>query len=548
MNTRQLVRGVEEEIDAKFASSRLKDAGYAQAMWTLLAVNEDHYLTYLHRLPDERMHIYADTRLNALTYPLRVCFQQCIADAEVVRFELIDRDYELAREWLDAAVYYDQFCTMFPMWHRGRLEISVVDCRLVVQNSSNANKQAEAYNRIVRKEARPEPPDIRGEVALTDAILSSTTIGTDWFRVNFDPQLVARIMEFLGPVMEARHTLPREWTFNSFSLQQYRKIFLAIQSLMYAWHVARVVLANSGMPGLGYKSSIWVVPRPELSARLCRYSGIDRAVVERVIDLLAFGAQVSAPDIATQPFVDLRNGTYALSPFVWLNTNMERNLCVLLNQIPMEKDRYSILSNEKEAATRREITEALASLGYDFRTAEVEGTNLDLAVIDRVNKACLCLELKWFIEPAEIREIENRTKELAKGVNQCKLINGLFERHDERLIKSVLAIESDYLFLSAVGSVNWIGFGDVQDEDVPIIKVMHLVSKIVELGSLAEAIEWLKARRYLPKEGRDYSIIPTEISCGEWSATWYVVNPSGDEGGGLGNSPISNGNPLPRVC
>jgi len=530
MDTRQFIRGVEEEIDTKFASSRLKDVGYAQAMWTLLAVNEDNYLAHLHCLPDEAMHIYADTRMNALTHPLRVCFEECVAGIELVRFELIDRDYELAREWLDAAEDYDQFCSMFPMWHRGRLDIAIVDNRLVVQNSSNANKQAEAYNRIVRKEARPDPPVTRADGALVDAILASTTIGTDWFRVNFNPRLVARIMEFLGPAMNARHTLPSDWTFNSFSLQQYRRIFLAIQSLMYAWHLARYVMANSGMPGLGYKSSVWVAPRQELLARLHRYSGIDTAVVERVIDLLAFGTQIGSPDIATQPLVDLRNGTYALSPFVWLNTNMERNLSVLLNQIPSERDRYSFLSNEKEATTRKDVVEALVSLGYDFRSGEIEGTNLDLAVIDRINKVCLCLELKWFIEPAEIREIEHRTTELARGVKQCKLINALFGQHDERLIKSVLGIESDYLFFSAVGSVNWIGFGDVQDADVPIIKVMHLVNRIVESGSLAEAIEWLKARAYLPKEGEDYSIVPMEISCGAWSATWYGVKPSGDEG------------------
>jgi len=539
MDTRQFIRGVEAEIDARFASSGLKDVGYAQAMWTLLAVNEDNYLAHLHRLRDEEMHIYADTRMNALTHPLRVCFEECVAGTDPVRFELIDRDYELAREWLDAAEDYDQFCSMFPMWHRGRLDIAIVNNRLVVQNPSNADKRAEAYNRMVRKEARPDPPVSRADGALIDAILASTTIGTDWFRLNFNPRLVARIMEFLGPAMDARYSLPNEWTFNSFSLQQYRRIFLAIQSLMYAWHVARNVLANSGMPALGYKSSIWVVPRQELSARLHRYSGIDTAVVERAIDLLAFGAQVSRPDIATQPLVDLRNGTYALSPFIWLNTNMERNLCVLLNQIPTERERYSILSNEKEVTTRREIIEALDSLGYDFRSGEVEGTNLDLAVIDHANKACLCLELKWFIEPAEIREIENRTKELAKGVMQCKLINSLFGRQDERLIKSVLGIEANYLFLSAVGSVNWIGFGDVQDADVPIIKVMHLVNKIVESGSLTVSIEWLKVRGYLPKEGRDYSIIPMEISSGEWCATWYGVKPSDDDGGGLESSPTS---------
>src|ERR1700676_1217700 len=102
MNTKQFIRGVEKEIDAKFASSSLKDVGYAQAMWTLLAVNEDDYLAHLNRLSDGDMHLYADGCMNALTYPLRVCFEQVTENAETVRFELIDRDYGLAREWLNA--------------------------------------------------------------------------------------------------------------------------------------------------------------------------------------------------------------------------------------------------------------------------------------------------------------------------------------------------------------------------------------------------------------------------------------------------------------
>jgi hypothetical protein len=86
MDTKQIISAIEKDIDAKFASSSLKDLGYAQAMWTLLAVNEDHYLSRLHRLSDEDMHIYVDSRMNSLTHPLRACAED-----------------------------YDQFCSLFPM-------------------------------------------------------------------------------------------------------------------------------------------------------------------------------------------------------------------------------------------------------------------------------------------------------------------------------------------------------------------------------------------------------------------------------------------------
>jgi hypothetical protein len=164
--------------------------------------------------------------------------------------------------------------------------------------------------------------------------------------------------------------------------------------------------------------------------------------------------------------------------------------------------------------------------GFTFGDGKVKGTNVDVAIVDHRNKACLCLELKWFIEPAEIRVINERTKELADGVRQAKTINALHAQGDERLLKGVLKIDADYAFLSAVASQNWIGHGDVQDPDVPVIKAGHLLAKIVEAGSLPEVLRWLKDRRYLPKEGKDYSVMPMEICCGTWQATWYGIEAS----------------------
>jgi hypothetical protein len=210
---------------------------------------------------------------------------------------------------------------------------------------------------------------------------------------------------------------------------------------------------------------------------------------------------------------------------VWLNSAAERNLCVLLNQIPEQRKIYANLTNDKERATRAEIIAFLGPLGFEFKQGAVKGTNLDLAIIDRPNKACLCLELKWFIEPAEVREVDERTMELAAGIEQAKIINALYRTSDEPLMKGILGIDSDYVLMSVVASQNWIGHDDVQSPEVPIIKVWHLLYQIKEYGSLAGIIAWLTNRDYLPKEGVDYSVEPWEIACGEWRANWYGIKP-----------------------
>jgi len=526
MEAKQAVIRAEEEIDAAFASSPLTHIDYAQAVWTLLSVNEDAFLKAIYTRSGEELHIFADNRLNALTYPLRVCLAKCKTGNGAVHHELIDEHYKLAWDWLEAAEDYTLFSTIFPLWHRARLDIAVVDKSLIVTDPPNANKDYEAYNRLFRKEAREEQPATSPDENLVNFLLSRTTVAADQFRVNFNPALVSGLVSFLSPHMATRHTLPADWQFNTFSLKEYRQVLLTLQSLAHGWHIARTVLAQNGMHGLGYKSSVWVVGKNELLARLKRYTGLDAAVIARIIDLITFGSnQIRNPDIAVQPLIDLRNGSLALDPFILLDISLERNLCVLLNQIPSEKETYSRLSNDKEATTKAEIEQFLAPYGFDFRSGRVEGTDVDLAIIDRVNKVCRCLELKWFIEPAEIREIEERSRELAQGISQAKKIKLLFERGDKRLIERLLEIDRHYAFLCAVGSVNWIGHGDVQDPEVPIIKVWHLLSRFKETGSLLELTNWLSNRDYLPKQGIDYTVKPWELSCGNWSATWYGIQP-----------------------
>jgi hypothetical protein len=527
MEAQETIAAIEREIDDSFEASDLIDVGYEQAVWTLLSMNEDAFRKIMHSLSPESIPVAVDNRMNELTYPLRACLKRCKLLKSGVRREMIDDHYRMAWEWLEAAGDYSQFCSMFPLWHRGRIKLEVVGNRLLVDSSFNNDKAYEAYNRLIQKEGRPDagidPPD-----GLLRLLMSNVTVGDTWFSVNFNPALVSGLVSALQPSMATRHTLPDNWQFNTFSLEQYRQILLTLQAMMYGWYLARDFVAQQGMvSSLGYQSSVWMPPVQKLVALIKQFTEIPRSVISSVLDLITFGSNdIREPDIATQPLVDLRSGFYALSPFVFLNINVERNLCTLLNQIPREREKYLTLVDEKETTVVEEIKEFLALLNFDYKSGEVKGTNIDLAIIDRANKVCLCLELKWFIEPAEIREIEDRTKELMRGVVQAKKIGALFDSGDNHLLQNVLKIDRDFTFMSAVASVNWIGFGDVQEPTTPIIKVWHLLRFLKEAGSLSDAIGWLKNRQYLPKAGSDYSVEPWEISSGTWSATWYGIKPT----------------------
>jgi hypothetical protein len=521
--SKEIIEAIEREIDRSFASNALKNEGYAQAVWTLLSMTEEYLLKIFNQQPAD-LEVFTDTHMNALTYPLRVCHTECAAKGKPLVSEYIPAHYQLAWDWLKLARHgYFNFHALFPLWHRGRLDLAVEGKRLVVKTPPQ-DKTYEAYNRLVPKDARGDGATDAPAPDFDALVAPKTSRGKDWFRVNFDPRLVADLINAITPVSVRQHSLPGEWAFSCFTLGQFRAVATTLQAMMMGWFTARNGLAAAGMPGMGYRSSVYVTRKDELAARLRRYTGIELMTVCRILELLTFGSSnIRYPDIAVQPLIDLRNGNYALSPFVWTGVNPERNFCTLLNQIPEHRKIYSRLVNEKESLLRKAVEEFLRPLGLETRSGQVDGTDLDIAILDRKNQCCLCLELKWFIEPAEIREIEEKTQELRKGVTQAKKLRALYEQQDWRLLREVLDIRPDYALLTAVATQNWIGHAEAQDDEVPIIKIWHLLCKIRDTGSLRIAMEWLSRREYLPIEGTDFAVHPMDSTCGEWTCEWYGI-------------------------
>ena len=195
---------------------------------------------------------------------------------------------------------------------------------------------------------------------------------------------------------------------------------------------------------------------------------------------------------------------------------------MLLNQVPADRKLYAKLVDEKEVQLRREAIELLKPLGYDCRHGKLDQTDVDLAIIDHASRACLCVELKWFIEPAEIREVLMRSEELKKGVSQANFVYALFATADSQLL-NLLGIDGTYDFVAMVGSVNFIGRPGIQDPRVPITKLWHLIATMQESGSLPATLEWLRTRSYLPVKDRDYRIEEVPIECGRWKSRWYGI-------------------------
>lgn len=521
------IANAEAEIDSEFLNTPLMQLQYNQAIWTLLSTVEDRYLKIaaINPLPNEQQGAYIDTLVNAIAHPARALFHKRLMPNSRLTKDLIDEHYQWAQNWIESSITYNAFNLIFPLWRRNKITLALTDNYIDTGDLEiESNKYGyEAYNRIVQKDGNHDEKFFDVE-AVAEQVMQNTSVKGQTFTLNFNPKLVALLRKTYSDSLGERYVLPPDWTIGKVTFNDFKIVFTTIQAMLYGWFIARVHVAAQGLLGMGYSSSLWIIDHDALVNRLARYTSLDSKAVATILDYLKFGSrEIRDPDIAVQPLVEISNNQLALSPLLWINTNAERNFCTLLNKIPAERQTYLNLTLNKESVLYEELKSALEHLGYEVTRGVLASTDIDIAIIDRKNKICACIELKWFIEPSEIRETIERSLELEKGIKQSEKISFLLKSRDKQLTQTLLKIDDTYRTASFVGARNWIGHSDIQNQEIPIIKIWHFVKKLIELESLDQALNWLESRSYIPQNGKDYWVVPVDLDTGSWRSRWYGI-------------------------
>lgn len=452
-----------------------------------------------------------------------MCHKKFPLHATKINRTLIDDDYDAANKWIDKAEDYTHFCSIFPLYHNGEIELNISGNKITPTDWTKYDLSYEVYDRFIKKR-HAETGEALDPNKVAISVLSKTSIINDSFKLNFNPKLIIELKDHLQETHRLRFTLPEDWKFQHFSIREFKEVFTTIQSMSYGWFMARQFACAKGVTALGFKDALWTPGRAELISRLSRYTRIAQDKVNKIVEYLTFGqVGIRNPDIAIQPIVDLRNGDLAISTFVFLNVNCERNLCVLLNQIHKERKIYSRLVKDKENKLRDEIIDRINDTGYEVKYGVLNDTDVDFAIVDRNKKKCIAIELKWFIEPAEIREVIQRSEEVKKGIRQAKKIAALWDANDKQLVNDILEIDDSFDFLAVVAPVTSIGNPSSQDVSVPVIKTWHLIEEILKVDDLGIVMEWLRNKDYLPKRDVDFKIEEVEITSGNWSSVWYGI-------------------------
>jgi hypothetical protein len=525
------LRAAEGEIDSAYADNPLLTESLGTAVWQLLSFVEDLQLRSVvqgRTEPSQRWAAGVDETLNALKFPMAWLHRGC-SRAGAFRRCYEPTQYQGAWDLLELARRYYGFSGPFQYWNKGELGLRLAGTRIIAEIDFGDTAEYEAYNRLIDygEDQEPVPETER----LARDIDSLVRVKGTRFTINVNPRLVERVMASVEPVFCERFTLPESWRFSRYSLKEFRLVYLAMVALTAIQHRARLAAAERGCVGLGLDDAVIVTPRADLISRVTRYTGLSAQPVLAVLDDLTYGNRQVNPDPALQPLIQLSKADCAVSPFLWMSSAPERNLCALLNRIPEERAIYSRLKSEKEGLMQRLIEAAAKEKGFRTVKGNIPGRedlgDIDLAIISDIEQACLLLELKWFIAPAEVREIIDRREELQKGIVQVRArVTAI--REGCPACRSLLGFAPSTI-QGVVVSKNWIGDSSIQKQSWPVIAARHFLAKLNSVEKLACFMDWLAGRHYLPVLGRHFSVATAEARIGKWTTEWYAINSLMDE-------------------
>jgi len=530
------LRRLEAAVDEFHKFSPLLSLPWPEAAWYLIAQFEEVF--FMHRMRILEGAEYSEHDTGALIdhivmnskWPLFWAWSTC-ASGKKIPTKYYEKWYSEARNLWSAGEAYLFFESAFTYGSLGMLSLKAEGNVISVSDDLRSDIRFEAYDRMVAvdiADSIPEPTD----TAFRDQLVSSVGISGQQFRYRIDPKLVQLGLETLGPALDFRMRLSPDIALSSYSVGEFHKVAKCLWVLAVMHDLARVQAAVRGCPGGGYAGALPIFESQELARRLTRYTDLSQTTVANIINTMTYGSRgIKNPDPALQPLIPLTADKLTFSPTLITHSALERNHMVLINRLDEEKEFYTAIADSREELTRSDLVERLSRHGLNTWSGHINAWGrhgeVDLVVYSNSEQCALVCELKSFINPAETREVQYRSKEITRGVEQIKARREQHEQ-DPGILTGILALPENSSVHFAVVSDSSIGASYAQDKIVPVVNAWHLAQKCKELQSLTALCSWLDNRSYLPVENKHFTNVEMPCSIGDIELKWYGLKAIGD--------------------
>lgn len=448
------IREIERIIDNYHIDHPVFKLPREQALFNVLRLFEDGCrLSTIARLektgnPNEALSFIREY-LDALSVTVKWIYRQCQdITLDEIDFVLSEKDaYEALHLLHDYAMPYSAICCGYIAYSRGYFTAKVDDnTNTVTFKSTDKQKKMFCADIAETINSGNGTGFIPIEEDVTSDLISSIHFENKRICYSISDTIWNAFGAYPRAQWKCTRTLPDEWSFDCFSLEEYKETWIAITTLCYIHYFACL---KSGTVGMANEDDVILVDEKQFCNTISQKSGVHENTVSRIMHYITYDPQIKNNDIIYQPIVGLCNDKVCIAPHLFLASRPERNLISLICK---KKDtHYSLLSNTLEKTMQDEIDKQLDALN---NIKIVHNIHLDASLPDvdygifdyQTNSAIIC-ELKWLTETDSPQEVFAREEDIEHGCSQISSIM-TYAIHDvPSFINKVFGIKSEFIDL-----------------------------------------------------------------------------------------------------
>ena len=348
-----------------------------------------------------------------------------------------------------------------------------------------------------------------------------------FYRYNFNSEDIKPIYtQFYDSYGIILWSLNETWSLGQYSVKEFREVIAGILTISHIHNAWCSLLMSKQMTDHLFNNLVLFFSREKWIKIIQTITNVDKKVIEQIIDQLTYKHSDDQTrrkiGFTLDIFFEIGNGILAMSHTTARNSNIERNIWLLLAR--KEEQLHSSLSIEKEKYWLSTIIPKLNRNDLVVR-ADIDiknKTNIDLLLIDYKSKIGLTIELKWLTPPNRALEYCDQDsiiyKELKKGQSQA-LICANWANSNKELLAEKISISSRDIqgvnFKGLVLSKNLIGAAALHKENgVPPIISEELFWWILDKPHYKDISILYKIateKRFYPKQDKHYKKIKLEL-------------------------------------
>lgn len=479
------IRDIEKIVDKYHLSSNYLDKPFQQLVFDILRTYELQCQCFeqINQLSGKIPAFDGDKQdlTDGLTMALLWAYQ-ISKDANIAYN--YDFDDEILYTTLDFiyqyAVPYSKICDAYASYSRNRFKAEIV--------------KNDVFFKAVSEQLNTFAAEI-GE------FLEKSTSSLNTFNTKADAIMVSnkskedKIAELANLYWNETSILPADWTFDNFSLQDYKKCWFELFFM-----VEDHVISHTSQER---KNCIIVMEKDCFLEAIQEKTQLSKNKIEAILELMVFDSKMKHVDIRYQPLILIGSSIF-ITPSLIMNEIPERSLIAVIQRLNKDKSHSSNV-NRLEGLMRDQIRAHLAGRkefisNHDIvlKNGENIVTDIDFCIYDFKSNSVLICEMKWLLEAELTHDVYVREDEVDHGCKQVENAMGYAMSNSNDFMERAFRMNVDApveYFCCVITKTNI----RHNNKFVPTISQRKFEELLDSKKSLREIFEIVRNKEYIPQ-------------------------------------------------